>query len=191
MKFEQLVAKYVTGNLSADQLPHVAYVGIEEGLQSESLDILAGLEKNESPFVIEKYFNSAIKELGFSIPQRRAAAIIYAIGVAEEIIRGEKDIISGVSEIKNKAIDCYDFFSESKQYVYDSIFFEKVYGIYDVYDELINDAIQLAGDKPRNQLIIETREELLTELVEWMKMIKENLKSNSSFTRVETWKRKS
>jgi hypothetical protein len=189
MKFEQLIAKYVTGALTTSQLPQIAYIGIEEGLQSQSLDILAGLEKNENPFIIEQYFNSAIKELGFVIPKLRTAAIKYAIGVADEIIKGERDIILGVSEIKNKAIDSYDFFSESKEYVYDSIFFEKVYGIYYECDDLTNDLVQIGGDKSRVQLITEARQELLVELVKWKEKILDHLQNNTSFVRLETWKR--
>jgi hypothetical protein len=71
LNFKQLVAKYVTGNLTTDQLPGIAYLAMVEGLDSPSLCILAGLEKNEDFYVIDRYFKLALKELDISIPDRR------------------------------------------------------------------------------------------------------------------------
>jgi hypothetical protein len=167
VKFEHLIAKYVTGNLTTKDLPQVALVAMDEGLESESTIILAGLEKNENSFVIESYFNLAIKELGLTIPGKRDAALKYAIGISQEVINGEKDLITGVSEIYQKALGSYNFFGETKEYAYDSIYFERVYGLYDEYDDLTNELVQISGDYSREKLMAENRQELIKELIAW------------------------
>jgi hypothetical protein len=48
MNFRQ-IAKYVTGYLTTNQLPDIGVTGLEEGLDTPSLCILAGLSKNEFP----------------------------------------------------------------------------------------------------------------------------------------------
>ena len=158
--------------MTSDQLPEIGVKGLEEGLNTLSLCILAGLEKNENPFEIEKYFKSALNELNIILPNRRQAAIEYALAIAEEIIEGDKDLINGTREIRYKAIDSYDFFTESEKYCYDSIGFETVYGLFDTYDELINADRQWQKEKTNEQLMTETKTELLEELKKWKEKLK-------------------
>ncbi len=136
MNFKQLLAKYVIGNITTEQLPELAVVVLEDGLQSPSLCILAGLSKDESPSLIEHYFKLTLEELNIVLPNKREAAIEYALTIVDEILAGEKEIISGSRELVYKAIDAYDFYSESKQYSYDSIGFDKAYGLFDTFEEL-------------------------------------------------------
>ena len=58
------------------------------------------------------------------------------MAIVDEILEGKKDVIIGTREIRYYAIESYDFFSESKQYVYDCIGFETAYGLFDTIDEL-------------------------------------------------------
>jgi hypothetical protein len=167
MDFKQQIAKYVSGNMTTSQLPDIGIAGLNEGLDSPSLCILAGLSENENPFQIDHYFKLALKELNINLPDRRQAAIEYAIALADEIIKGKKDPIDGTREIRYKAIECYDFFSESKQYCYDSIGFEKVYGLFVTLDELSNADRPWQNDKTNEQLMQETKIELLEELKRW------------------------
>ncbi len=129
MNFRQQIAKYVTGNLTTEQLPDIGVSGLEEGLDTPSLCILAGLRKTESPFQIDHYFKLTLEELNIKFPDKRQAAIEYALAIVDEILDGKKDVIIGTREIIYKAIDSYDFFSETKQYCYDSIGFETAYGL--------------------------------------------------------------
>lgn len=126
----------MTGNLTTSQLPEIAILGLEEGLESESLLILGSLSRNDNSFEINEYFEKVIKELDIEFPEKRQAAIIYAQGIIDDILTGEIEIIEGIYEIKNKAIDSFDFFSESQKYCYDSIGFEKIYGLFDEYFEV-------------------------------------------------------
>jgi hypothetical protein len=171
MNFRQQVAKYVTGNLTIDQLPNIGVIGLEEGLDTPSLCILAGLSKNESPFQIDHYFKQTLEELNIKLPDKRQAAIEYAMGIVDDILDGKKDIIIGTTEIRYNAIDSYDFFSESKQFCYDSIGFETAYGLFDTIDELSCSNGPWQTEKT-NEQIAETKTELYEELKKWKEKIK-------------------
>jgi len=172
LNFRQQIAMYVTGNLTTDQLPDLGVTGLKEGLDTPSLCILAGLGKDESPFQIEHYFKLTLEELNIKLPDRRKAAIEYALAIVDEIVEGKKEIISGTKEIRYKAIDSYDFFSESKKYCYDSIGFETAYGLFDTIDELSCSNIPWNPEKTNEQLISETKTELFEELKKWKDKIK-------------------
>jgi len=162
----------VTGNLTTNQLPDIGVTGLQEGLDTPSLCILAGLSKNESPFQIEHYFKLTLEELNIKLPDKRQAAIEYAMAIVDEILEGKKDVIIGTREIRYNAIDSYDFFSESKQYVYDSIGFETAYGLFDTIDELSCANGPWQTEKTNEQLMIETKTELFEELKKWKDKIK-------------------
>ena len=64
MTFREQIVKYVTGNMTTNQLPDIGVSGLEEGLDSPSLRILAGLSENENFFQIDNYFKQTLEELG-------------------------------------------------------------------------------------------------------------------------------
>lgn len=64
------------------------------------------------------------------------------MAIVEEILDNKKGVIIGTRKIHYMAIDSFDFFSESKQYCYDSIGFETAYELFDTFDKLSN------ADKP-------------------------------------------
>ena len=171
MNFRQQIARYVTGNLTTDQLPDIGIKGLEEGLDTPSLCILAGLDKNENPFQIEQYFRLTLEELKIELPDKRQAALEYALAILDEILEGKKEIIQGTKEIYCNAIDSYDFFSETKDFCYDSIGFEAVYGLYDTYDDLLDADIPWQNGKTNEQLMVEVKEELWGELKKWKEKI--------------------
>lgn len=173
MNFNQQIAKYVTGNLTTSQLPEIGLLGLQEGLETESILILAGLCKNDNPFEIQEYFDKALEELNIRLPEKKQAALIYAIGLIEEIEKGKLEIIKGVYEIKNNAIDSYDFFDESEKYCYDSIGFEKIYGLFDDYFE-VKECGEQWNEKKKGKLTKEIKSELLTELIKWKEKIEKN-----------------
>lgn len=166
MNFNQLIAKYVTGNLTTSQLPEIALIGLQEGLESDSMLILAGLSYNDNPFEIQEYFQKSLIELNIVFPVKRQAAIIYAIGLIEEIEKGKLEIIKGIYELKNNAIDSYNFLDESDKYCYDSIGFEKIYGLFDDYFE-IEECGDQWNEKKKGKLTKEIKSELFSELIKW------------------------
>ncbi|TAJ14711.1 hypothetical protein DMA11_04035 [Marinilabiliaceae bacterium JC017] len=171
MNFKQQIAKYRTGNLSDCQLPDIAILGMQEGLDSESLVILAGLSKNESSFVIIEYFEKALEELKLRLPERREAALLYADGLIDDILNGKRELIDGIYEIKDDAINSFDFFSESKKYCYDSIGFEAVYALFEDYYD-INEYGSSWSEKKKTKMKNKIKTELLLELKKWKNIIK-------------------
>jgi hypothetical protein len=166
--FKQHIARFVIGDATTSQLSDIAIIGLEEGLDSPSLRILAGLNKNENPFQVEDYFSRALQELDIKLPDRRQAAIEIGIAIADRVIAGKTDLIIGIEEIIAKAIRTYDFFSESSKYCYDSIGFENVYGLYYNYDDVINAARPWFVDKTNEQVLKEVKIELLIALKVWV-----------------------
>lgn len=160
--------------MTTDQLPEIGITGLEEGLDTPSLCILAGLGKNENPFQIEHYFKQTLEELKIILPNKRQAAIEYALAIVDEILNGKKDIIKGTREIRYKAIDSYDFFSESKNYCFDSIGFETAYGYFDTFEDISNADRPWQTEKTNEQLMVETKEQLFEELKKWKEKIISN-----------------
>ena len=171
LNFRQQIAKYVTGNVTTDQLPDIAVQGLEEGLDTPSLCILAGLSKNESAFQIEQYFKLTLDELEIVLPDRRKAALEYAIAIVDEILEGKKEIIQGTKEINCNAIDSFDFNSENKKYCFDSIGFEAIYGLFVTHNDLLEADYSWKMFKTNKQLMIEVKAELLVELKKWKEKI--------------------
>jgi len=172
LNFKQHVAKYVTGHITTSQLPELAILGIEEGYESESLLMLAGMSQMDNGFEIQEYFKKTLAELNLELPDRRNAALEYATGIAQDILNEKRDLFEGLTEIKSGALDSYDFFSETKKYVYDSIGFEVVYGLYDTYDDLLNPLCKWDSKKSIETLKSETRTELIVELEKWNEKLK-------------------
>ncbi len=167
MNFRQHVAKYVTRNMTSSQLPALGVIGLEEGLDTPSLLILAGLGANESHFTITQYFKLSLEELQITLPDERTAALEYALAVVDDIVKGEMDIIEGMEEVVFKALYSYDFHSENRIYVFDSIGFEKSYGLLGTYDDLCNADKPWQPEKTNQQLMTEVKDELLEELKQW------------------------
>lgn len=63
MNFNELLADYYLGNKTIGQLPEIALIGIQEGIESESLLILAGMNSNDNQHELAHYFEQAEFEL--------------------------------------------------------------------------------------------------------------------------------
>jgi hypothetical protein len=141
---------------------------MKEGFNSPSLHILAGLGKAEDSFTIEHYFGLAIKELAIQLPDKRQAALIYALAIVEEIINGKRELIVGVAEIKWGAIDSFGFESETASVLFDSIGFENVNGLFYEHDDLTDIIPPLKQDL---ETIDNVKKELYIELVKWREKV--------------------
>jgi len=175
MYFKQLIAKYITGNIPPHEMPELAYSGMKEGYDSPSLHILAGLEDIEDSYETDKYFKLALNELGFTIPDSRQAALEYAVVLGEQIVNDKTDVYHGVKQIVNKALDTYNFYDESEQYLYDSILFNEVYSLYDTYDDLLVAEVDWVKGKSNEELMVEVKQELLEALKVWNDKIKSQI----------------
>ncbi len=166
MNFKRLVAQYFSGNLPAGKLPKASYVAFEEGYDSPSLWILAGLSDYDDSFEIEQYLKSSLKELSIPTPSKRKATIEYAKALAEEIIEGKRELVSGIHEIIYRAVSIFDFYAETISYVYDSILFEHVYGAYVEYTDF-EAGYGWKTDQETIDTLLELKVDLLEELKKW------------------------
>ena len=166
MKFNQYLGKYVCGYLSEMEYPELAIAGLLDGYDSKYLGILAAMKRTDEISELRKYLKWIIEELNIEIPTKREAALLYSSGIINEILNDKKDIIKGVSEIKNNALSSYDFYSESDKYYYDSIGFEHIHGLFvEYYDSL--DKLNI--DKKHLE---DTKIEMLAELNKWKPKLK-------------------
>ncbi len=85
MNFIEKIADYVLGNRTPGQLPDIAMSGLKEGIESDSLFILAGMHKNDNAFELQAYFDRMLAEVGIDLPNKIEAAytvIAYYLSMA-------------------------------------------------------------------------------------------------------------
>jgi hypothetical protein len=161
------------GKISLHALPDIALQALEQGLDTPSLRILAGLSDHENEFVIDRYFKDTLLELSIELPDRRQAAIEVGLAIADEIFDGKRTIYEGVRDIECQALDAYPFYQETKNYVYDSISFEKAYGLFDTIDDLRDPgSAQWQAGKTHQEPEQALTKDLLTELKRWSEVMK-------------------
>jgi hypothetical protein len=115
-----LVARQTLGLLTADDLVRWALVSLEQGLDSESLRRLAGL--NSEAYLrmadAEPLFRAAIHELRVPVPEQTAATRTYVARLAREIVEGtappraqvariHREIVSPLNHPKDLMVWCY------------------------------------------------------------------------------------
>lgn len=165
-KFRQEILNFILGNNTISDLPRIGLIGLNEGLESESLIILAGLSEKDNTFEIEKYYKNTISELSIELPDKIHASIELAQFFADLVIDRKLDPILGVNKMIRKCFDHCDF-GESKKYAMDNIGFEAVYGLYWSFDDLKNADRPWDKNKSNSQLMIEIKEEIISELIKW------------------------
>jgi len=134
-RFKYHLDRLAKGKLQLHAIPSAAYDLLEQGVDTPSLRILAGLDGEDD---IERYLNNTLAELSITMPvyeRDRSFYIMLGLELADEILAGKKELYSGVSDLIEQ-LDEYDFRQETKHYVYDSIGFEYVYGLYYSFDDL-------------------------------------------------------
>jgi hypothetical protein len=175
LTFRQNIARLITGEIHLRAMPGVAVEALEEGLDTPSLRILAGLSEDENEFLIERYLQDTLNELAIKLPDKRKAAIEIGLAIANKILEGKTELFQGVDDIKCKAIDAYSFYEETKHYCYDSIGFEKVYGLFCTIEDLRSaGSTQWQPGKTNEELEKELKEDLLTELKVWAEAMKDS-----------------
>ena len=111
MTFLQKLSAYSLEIITNKDLPDVAVTGLEEGYDSESLRILAGLNPADNPFVINDYFTRALKELGLELNNRKEAVVNVIIFYAKNIVEKKADTYQEFDKL-NEIIDKTEFHYE-------------------------------------------------------------------------------
>ncbi|MEO6831947.1 MAG: hypothetical protein ABI378_06395 [Chitinophagaceae bacterium] len=173
MTFRQNISKFAIGEIDLHSMPAIAFQALEQGLDTPSLRILAGLSEDENEYVIRQYFNDTLKEMSIELPEIRQAAIEAAITIAGEIFKGNQKIFEGVQDIIRKALDAFPFREESKHFCYDSIGFAKAFGLFDTLEDLRDSgSTRWQDEKTNEELEQELNAELLEELKFWAASMK-------------------
>ncbi|MGV3599287.1 MAG: hypothetical protein ACO1PI_15600 [Bacteroidota bacterium] len=165
-RFNQQLAKYVIGCVATEDLPQIALTGLQEGLESESLIILGGMGSHNYLYEIETYFSKALVELNISLPNKREAALLVSYYYVSDISNGTIEPITGVGLII-QCLNSYDFFSESKNFVLDSVGFNSIYGLYYEYEDLKNPLVEKPNGRTEQEIREDLTKQIMSELAIW------------------------
>lgn len=162
MTLNQKISAYTLGFLTDKDLPDIAITGLEEGYDSESLRILAGHNSTDNAFQMVDYFNSSLKELCLTQPDRKTALINVIKFYTHHIVLKQVDPYLGFEKIQ-ESINKTEFY-------YDDINLMNCYGDYISIWEVKSDGLQLhtGSGMTKEQYIEKTKEDLVFHLKDWL-----------------------
>jgi hypothetical protein len=74
MNFIEKIANYSLGNYGRNHFPEIAVTALYEGIESESLYVLAGMNDRDSTFELQTYFDKSLSELEITLPNKYTSA---------------------------------------------------------------------------------------------------------------------
>lgn len=125
MNIQLFQALWSLNKLKENELPSFAAELLNAGLDSVSLRVLAGLEKNADTDEILRYFQSTVNELGLTKISPREASFILAKHIAEKIISGTIDPYTGAREIWSEVCTGNDYPKELNAFIVDASDYEE------------------------------------------------------------------
>ncbi|RYZ84364.1 MAG: hypothetical protein EOP04_18155 [Proteobacteria bacterium] len=163
MSFLKRINFHALGFLSDSDYPETGLCGVGEGLESESLYILAGLSNADSPFLLHDFFQRALAELRIVFPSKREALVALVREIAEQIVNESADAYIGFAQIddyiQKAPIDYYD------------IGLLDAYGIYISVWGVLNDEFQFHDvNETKEDYVERTKRDLRSELGDWLKL---------------------
>jgi hypothetical protein len=159
VNFKQKLAAYKLQLLEDENLPDLAITGLMEGLDSESLIILAGMSKTDNIFSMKSYFKHALEELMLKIPDIEEANEIIIDYYSELIINRKLDSFLGFKNLLH-AIG-FDNVIDIKYKLM------KAYHEYIIIDETENEGlIMYDRKKSKESFILEASENIIIFLTE-------------------------
>ena len=133
MDFNELLADYFLGNKPNGQLPDIALKGVIEGIESESLLILAGMHERDNQHEIVHYFDLAMAELKIKKFTELECANILLIYYLKKIIDCKPRAFELMQKIHNDIYTNINFAkqtSKNSKYFGDALNLEKMYTWY-------------------------------------------------------------
>jgi len=133
MNFTELLADYYLGNRTTSNLPEIALVGVQEGLESESLLILAGMHHNDNQHEIASYFEHVESELNIiSFPPLKCATILLKHYLSELINKPNKsyDLMTRIHCDIYTNLNFDESVANNSKYLGDELGLEKMYTWY-------------------------------------------------------------
>ncbi|WP_042274592.1 hypothetical protein [Faecalimicrobium dakarense] len=172
MNFIIDISKYVLGNLQIEDLPLRAEKLLEEGYDTPSLRILAGLDNY--PWDIDYYLKLTLEELNIEVPNQKMAGLLLIEHHINQMIKKELDLIDGLKKIIDEVLwnlECFN--DEEEKYAYECIGFSELYSLYYAYDEVINcDDEFLVLEKPIEEEIRLIKEKIMIEAIKYNEKLK-------------------
>lgn len=119
MNFEtnKILAERYLGTATHEDFVDWAVACLEEDLDTKNIRILASLRNASSPSEVEDYFNRCLKDLGLTMPDRRACLFEYARGLAQQIVSGDLSPLEGCRQIY-RVVRALKFPGEMMSWVY-------------------------------------------------------------------------
>lgn len=168
MTIEESIAKLNLGEMSISQFPAIAMIQLENGVESESLIILAGMSEKDNSFEIKEYLNKVIDELQVKEYKSNSAAFVLANFYVQEYKSGKTSINEAISKIKNDCWENSNVEIKSTKYIYDSIKFGKIIGTWYEYNEIDEHTDWIKRSKKSiSQIKAVMEEELINGLLQW------------------------
>lgn len=95
----EIFAKRYLGSATSEDYVAWAIACLEQNIDSKNIRILASLHKPLYLSEVEEYFNRSLKDLGWTMPERRECLLQYARLLAQQIVSGDLRPVEGCRAI--------------------------------------------------------------------------------------------
>jgi hypothetical protein len=117
VKTNKLLADIHIGVVTSEDYVQWAVACLESGEDSKNIRILASLQKPLYSSEVDFYFSRCLKDLGWTIPQRRECLLNYARDLAQQIVSGDLSHQDGCRKIYRVAL-ALNYPKELMEWVY-------------------------------------------------------------------------
>lgn len=139
IKLEYAAALVELGRLDLHSLPDLAIEWLIDGVQSESLILLAGETFFAAAYAndLQGQFRTILGELGIVPPTRSQAAILLRDQIARDVVSGRVLPATGARELVDLQQETEEEFPDAHYpYVGSGFGIATIYGLYHSYDEV-------------------------------------------------------
>jgi hypothetical protein len=176
MNFKEKIANYCLGNFQLNHFPSIALTALEEGIESESMLILAGMCDRDNTFEIQQYIDSSINELKIVFPDKYTSAQILLSYYFNKMINYPELAYEIMIVIDNDIMKKVDWENELQlpkiKYVGEELGLEKVYTWYRELQDFEDDSMLLYyNELPRNK----QKEKFISNLIVEAKKLKDRI----------------
>lgn len=170
MNFKEGIANYFLGNISKSQLPQIGMIGLNEGLESESLKLLAEMSEEENYIELESCFKKTLIELNIKELNKLDAAQTLLIYYLKEMISNPNNAFDLMMKIENeiyKKIDWDLIEIEVSEYLGKVPGIEILFFWYgEIYNLKQDIELDFGGNEPIGEHRVEIQEYLIKEAKE-------------------------
>jgi hypothetical protein len=179
LTFKEKIADYVLGNRTTSRFPDIAINGLEEGNESESLLILAGMSENDNNFELEQYFSQMLLELGFELPSKLEAADILITFYLTKMVNEPENGFDLMTKIHNEIYHANEWIETNpelkKEFVGEELGIQHLYTWYRELQDFGDGSMLLYhNDLPHLEQKKKFEDQLIAAAENWLGIKKEN-----------------